>query len=160
MEKFPVRKKIRLPSPVYSQDRAFFTTIATHHKHPWFRLHRQLCDTAIQMFRDLASARGIIIYAWCIMPDHVHLLLEGLEVINFIRLFKGRMTPARAIDPDLRLWQRSFYDHALRKEESLSEIACYIWENPVRAAMVEDSTEYPWSGSEVWPDWRGFYGRG
>jgi REP element-mobilizing transposase RayT len=95
------------------------------------------------------------------MPDHVHLLLQGSDVIDFVRLFKGRMTPkAREIEPERSLWQRSFYDHALRKEESLSEIACYIWENPVRKAMIDDPTEYPWSGWEVWPEWRQLYGRG
>jgi len=95
------------------------------------------------------------------MPDHVHLLLQDQEVVGLIRLFKGRMTPrARSIEPKRQLWQRSFFDHALRKEESLSEIACYIWENPVRAEIVEEPQEYPWSGSEVWPDWRKFYGRG
>ena len=161
MKRLPVRKRIRLPLPVYNQGHAFFVTVATHTKHPWFLLHPELCRAAIKVMRDVAFAKGMTIYAWCIMPDHVHLLLQGLEIVEFVRLFKGKMTPiGRAIDPDRRLWQRSFYDHALRKEESLSEIACYIWENPVRAAMVEDATAYPWSGSGVWPEWREFYGRG
>jgi hypothetical protein len=70
------------------------------------------------------------------------------------------MTPgARKIKHDQKLWQRSFYDHALRKEGSLTEVACYIWENPVRAAIVENPIEYPWSGSVVWPNWRDYYGR-
>jgi len=161
MGRFPVRKKIRLPLPVYSQRNAFFITITTHQKHPWFRLHPLLSETAINIIQELASLRNAVIYSWCIMPDHVHLLLQDQEVVGLIRLFKGRMTPrARSIEPQRRLWQRSFFDHALRKEESLSEIACYIWENPVRAAIVEEPQEYLWSGSEVWPDWRKFYGRG
>ena len=95
------------------------------------------------------------------MPDHVHLLLQDQEVVDFVRLFKGKMTPrARKIEPERRLWQRSFFDHALRKEQSLTDIACYIWENPVRAAMADEPEEYPWSGSEVWPNWRKLYGRG
>ena len=109
----------------------------------------------------MASARGTEVYAWCVMPDHVHLLLQDHEVVSFARLFKGRMTPrARMIEPERRLWQRSFFDHALRKEELVSDIACYIWENPVRTGTVEHPAEYQWSGSEVWPEWRQFYGRG
>jgi putative transposase len=161
MGRFPVRKKIRLPLPVYSQRNAFFITITTHQKHPLFRLHPLLSETAINIIQELASLRNAVIYSWCITPDHVHLLLQDQEVVGLIRLFKGRMTPrARSIEPQRRLWQRSFFDHALRKEESLSEIACYIWENPVRAAIVEEPQEYLWSGSEVWPDWRKFYGPG
>jgi REP element-mobilizing transposase RayT len=161
MKHFPTRKKIRLPLPVYHQGHAFFITIATYDKHPWFRVYPQLGDEAVQIVGNLASDLGIMIYAWCMMPDHVHFLMQGFEVIEFVRLFKGGMTPrARAVEPKRRLWQRSFFDHAVRKEESLSDIACYIWENPVRAGIVPNPTEYLWSGSEVWPNWRGFYGRG
>jgi REP element-mobilizing transposase RayT len=95
------------------------------------------------------------------MPDHIHLLLQDKDIVDFVRLFKGRMTPkAFAIEPGRRLWQRGFYDHALRKEESLEVVALYIWENPVRTGMVDDPAKYAWSGSEVWPDWRELYGRG
>ena len=161
MGRFPVRKKIRLPLPVYSQGNAFFITITAHQKHPWFRLHPQLSETAINIMQELASLRDAAIYSWCIMPDHVHLLLQDQEVVDFVRLLKGKMTPrARKIEPERRLWQRSFFDHALRKEESLTDIACYIWQNPLRAAMADEPEEYPWSGSEVWPDWRKLYGRG
>ena len=161
MKRFPVRKRIRLQLPVYRQGHAFFITVTTHRKHPWFSLHAQLCRTTIDVLRNLASTRGTMIYAWCIMPEHVHLLLQDRNVVDFIRLFKGRMTPkAPEIEPKRQLWQRSFFDHALRLEEELSDVASYIWENPVRAAMVENPTGYRWSGSEVWPEWREIYGRG
>ena len=161
MERFPIRKRIRLPLPVYSQGNAFFITITTHLKHPWFQLHPKLSQEAIQIIRQLASLRHAAVYSWCIMPDHVHLLLQDQEVVDFVRLFKGKMTPkARKIEAERRLWQRSFFDHALRKEESLTNIACYIWENPVRAGMADKPEKYPFSGSEVWPDWRKIYGRG
>ena len=154
MERFPVRKRIRLPLSAYSQRYAFFITLTTHRKHPWFALHPQLCDMAIQILLDLESVRGSTIYAWCIMPDHIHLLLQDTQLVDFVRIFKGKMTPkARKIKPAKRLWQRSFFDHALRKEESLVDVACYIWENPVRATLVESPKEYPWSGSQVWLEW-------
>ena len=145
----------------YRQGHVFFITIGTHRRYPWFRLYPELADLAVQLLRDIAAARGTKLYAWCMMPDHIHLLLQDNDVVDFIRVFKGKMTPkAFAKEPGRSLWQRSFYDHALRNEESVSDIACYIWENPVRGAIVENSTEYNWSGSEVWPDWRQFFGRG
>ena len=108
--------------------------------------------------RDISTIQQISIYAWCIMPDHVHLLIQGTKIINFIRVFKGKLTPfARTIDPKRRLWQRSFFDHALRSDESLHKVAAYIWENPVRKDIVKEPLEYQWSGSEVWPNWHKYY---
>ena len=161
MKRFPVRKKIRLPKIAYQQGHTFFITIGTYIKYPCFRLYPSLNDVVVQHMRELALSHKTKIYAWCIMPDHIHILMHGNHAIEFVRLIKGKMTPiARKVQPDRRLWQRSFYDHALRKEESLSKIALYIWENPVRKGIVENSNDYTWSGSEVWPNWRNFYGRG
>ena len=158
MSRFPPRKKIRLPLPVYNQGFAFFITISTHQKHPCFSRHDRLCESAITLMQDVAHASRNKNYAWCIMPDHIHFLIHGHGIMNFVRLFKGKMTPhARSIDSGRRLWQRSFFDHALRKEEALSDIACYIWENPVRAGIADKPSDYLWSGSDVWPDWKRFY---
>ena len=67
------------------------------------------------------------------------------------------MTPvARRIDLARRLWQQSFYDHALRKAEDVLDVAAYIFENPVRAGIVDDPADYPWSGSLVWKEWRDY----
>ena len=157
----PVRRRIRLPQIAYSRGNAFFITICTHDKSPWFRDYPSLCNTAAQYLHTLASTCKVNVYAWCIMPDHVHLLLHGKMIIEFIRRFKGKLTPEfRKIEPEQKLWQRSFYDHALRKEESLSDVASYIWENPVRAEITQKPTDYRYSGSTVWPNWREFYGRG
>ncbi len=158
MSRFPPRKKIRLPLPVYCQGHAFFITISTHQKHPWFKRHHGLCESAIALMQNVANANRIKNYAWCIMPDHIHFLIHGNDIIGFVRLFKGKMTPvARSLNPRRSLWQRSFFDHALRKEEAISDVACYIWENPVRAGISDNPTDYSWSGSEVWPDWKRFY---
>ena len=79
--------------------------------------------------------------------------------MDFVRLFKGKMIPhARAVHGGRRLWQRSFFDHALRKEEALQEVASYIWENPVRKGIVDQPAKYRWSGSFTWPEWRSCYG--
>ncbi len=161
MSRFPVRKKIRLPGSVYDQGRAFFITINTHRKYPWFSQYSHLCQVSVQFIKELSSFHKIKIFAWCIMPDHIHLLIQGKNIINFIRLFKGRLTPiARSIEAGQKLWQRSFFDHAIRKEDSLHNVACYIWENPIRAKIIDEPMRYRWSGSEVWPDWKEIYSKG
>jgi REP element-mobilizing transposase RayT len=82
MHRHPIRKNIRLPLPVYDQSHAFSITIATHDKHPWFHLHPDLSKAAIPIMRNSASAMKIKIYAWCLMPDHVHFLLQGKGVVD------------------------------------------------------------------------------
>jgi putative transposase len=95
------------------------------------------------------------------MPDHIHLLLQDSNIIDFVRLFKGRMTPmARSLERSRKFWQRSFFDHGIRNDESLEKTARYIWENPVRKDMVNHPSEYTWSGSEIWPNWIEIYRQG
>ena len=137
----------------------FFTTLCTHDRHKWFQLYPELTRQAMATLVEIGKNRGTLIYAWSFMPDHVHLLTQDDDLLQLIRAFKGRLTPlARVFENDRRLWQASFYDHALRKEESVLAVAYYIWQNPVRARLVEDYVDYPWSGSQVWPEWKSYYG--
>jgi putative transposase len=157
----PCRKKIRLSSYAYRQGHGFFLTLGTYDRYPWFQSHPDVVEAGTGQLRHMAEERQSLVYAWCFMPDHVHLLIQDVNVLDFVRLFKGRLaTKASALQPHKRLWQRSFHDRALRKEEKLEDVARYIWENPVRAGMVHTAQEYLWSGSHVWSDWRDFYGRG
>ena len=55
------------------------------------------------------------------------------------------------------MWQRSFHDHGLRREESLERVALHILENPVRSGLVDVATDCPGSGSNEWPNWRETY---
>ena len=109
----------------------------------------------VELLLNFAKRRETVLYAWCIMPDHIHLLLQDKDVVELVRLLKGRLTPeARRLEPGRVLWQRGFYDHALREVESLLDVAHYIWQNPVRAGITACASGYPWSGSQVWPNWK------
>jgi putative transposase len=155
------RKRIRLHPDVYVQGNAFSITIATFERYPWFGTYANLAAEAVQCITNLEEERESLLFVWCVMPDHVHLLLNDRDVIGFVRLLKGKLIPgARQLENSRSLWQRSFYDHALRKEEALADVARYIWENPVRAGIVEPALEYPWSGSMVWSDWREIFRAG
>ena len=82
------------------------------------------------------------IYYFLLMPDHVHSLIgvsyeSGLEhsIISWKR-FTAKSLGIK--------WQRDFFDHRLRKEESLVGKAEYISMNPVRAGLVSDPTTWPY----------------
>ena len=84
------------------------------------------------------------------MPDHLHLLLQGngpgASLPKFVRDFKQPSAHAFRPRHGVPLWQRSYYDHVLRKDEDILSAARYIFENPVRKGMIEEFTAYPFSG--------------
>ncbi len=88
------------------------------------------------------------------MPDHLHLLVEGRDVDADLRLFIGEFKQRSAFQyrraTNRILWQKRYYDHVLRNEESTETIARYILRNPVRAGIVGDPRQYPFLGSSVY----------
>ncbi len=42
------------------------------------------------------------------------------------------------------IWQRNFFEHRLRQEESMEEKAGYVLQNPVRAGLVQPSAAWPY----------------
>jgi putative transposase len=89
-------------------------------------------------------------YAYCVMPDHLHLLLAPsprCSIVDFVACLKSRLT--RALwDRGCKgiIWQRSFYDHFLRRDEDLSTLVACGLNNPVRVGLVQEAKEYALSG--------------
>ena len=68
------------------------------------------------------------------MPDHLHMLIGvpgDAQLSGLIRDFKRITARMAKID-----WQRNFFDHRLRHDESLAEKFEYICQNPVRAGLI------------------------
>lgn len=147
------RKYTRLKNrEIYSQVGVIaHVIIGTFDKRPYFE-QRELAQRLCQVLIETAKENRIKIYAYCIMPDHVHLLFESSEsmgVIEFVRYIKGRFaTWCRKNNRNMRL-QKSFYDHLLRKEEDVYSAAKYIMGNPVRAGIETRVGNYPFAGSLV-----------
>ncbi|MGA8849440.1 MAG: transposase [Dehalococcoidia bacterium] len=148
------RQKIRLDSEIYrTPDLPCFVTIATKGKEAIFS-HQSLAENFVALLRTICKENNILLYAYCIMPDHAHLLLSASEtkgVIAFVREIKSRSTKL-AWQHGYRgtIWQRSFYDHFLRRDEDCMLVANYIVHNAVRNGIVEHWEDYPFSGSLVY----------
>lgn len=56
---------------------------------------------------------------------------------------------AYARDYGHRLWQRYFYEHVLRDEETTESAVRYVLANPVRAGLAKEPGKYPFVGSDV-----------
>lgn len=84
------------------------------------------------------------VYVLVVMPDHLHLVAsfdgEMKQVVNdWRRWTAGHLGVA---------WQKDFFDHRIRHDESLREKIDYVLMNPVRAGWVEDWQEWKfwWMG--------------
>jgi len=86
------------------------------------------------------------------MPDHLHLLViaKQTNIIDLLDRWKSFTTNLlHGIGLRGPVWQRSFHDHALRREEAMRQVAEYIINNPVRRGLVAEWQDYPYS----WAEW-------
>ncbi|MGE8208336.1 MAG: REP-associated tyrosine transposase [Stenotrophomonas rhizophila] len=92
--------------------------------------------------------------AWVVMPDHVHWLMQLRDgnISRCMQAFKSRASRAFNLHTGAQgsVWQRGFYDHCVRSDESLERQARYLIENPVRAGLAGSVGEYPYLWSR-WP---------
>ena len=153
------RKQIHLKEFDYSShEDIFFLTICTANKQDYFSDPR-ISKIIIDELEHRRANKEIKLFCYCIMPDHLHLLLSLNEnyikkegafgertLQDWVSAFKRYTARIAGQMPDIKLlWQSNFYDHVVRKDESLLEICSYILNNPVRKGMVSNWEEYPYS---------------
>ena len=111
----------------------------------------------IAEWRTARERHGWAVGRYVIMPDHVHFFcrpeLDAKNLSEFVGAWKS--WTSREINalgrPKLgtsatMLWQREFFDHVLRSNESYIEKWNYIFDNPVRAGLTASATEWKYAG--------------
>jgi putative transposase len=106
------------------------------------------------MFLRTAEDERFEVLAYCFMPDHLHLLVEGAsntsDLQTFVKAARQYSGRAHANVHGAALWQEGYHERVLRHDQDARTVARYILENPVRAGIVRAATEYPYMGSAVW----------
>ncbi|HKZ82397.1 MAG TPA: transposase [Anaerolineae bacterium] len=141
----------RLDPELYRQvGRITFITIRAYlHAAPF--VNESINQMIVDTLREEQERQHCAVYTYCLMPDHLHYLVgpvqEGVSVLVFSDQFKGKTTN-RSWQHGWRgkLWQPRSYDHIVRVEEDLRQIAEYILNNPVRKGLVDHAEDWPWSG--------------
>jgi putative transposase len=105
--------------------------------------------TALSEIRNAARRTEFALLAYCFMPDHVHLCIEGADCGATVRKFVTLAKQLIAFRLGRGCWQAGFHDRVLRRDEATIPVCLYIWNNPVRAGLVEWAGEYPYSGSDT-----------
>ena len=141
---------------------AFFFTVVTHERRPIFA-----SESARRMLRAaIGQAQGRLSFelpAIVLLPDHIHMIMRLPEgdgdfsrrisamKRNFTEAYlraegsEGKPTPGRTRQRYRGVWQKRFYEHAIRDYRDFKRHLDYIHVNPVKHGLAEWPRDWPWS---------------
>lgn len=147
-----MHKHLKRLSRIYVKDPIYFITVAT-----WNRQHILADDKIVAIltreFEGALNQHKWAVGSYVIMPDHVHFFCTpGPQAVTLSRFMGSwKEWTAKAMKRELglpgKVWQREFFDHLLRSDESYSEKWLYVQENPVRAGLVSKAEDWKYQGS-------------
>jgi putative transposase len=130
----------------------YFFTIVTLNRAPTFTDEHRV-EVLRQALRKVMEARPFQIDAMVILPEHLHCIWrmpEG-DTDYSSRWREIKKTASRQISPvtnarnERNVWQRRFWEHAIRNEEDWRRHVDYIHYNPVKHGLAKRPGEWRWS---------------
>ena len=147
MERLHRLEQLYIDNPVY------FLTFCTVDRKPILaggRIHN-----AFVLFCREALARSVYVGRYVLTPDHVHLFVKvpapSENLSRWVKSLKNYLSKAlkeqKVPSPH---WQKGFFDHVLRSDESYSDKWLYMVENSVRGGLLKEWADWPYQG-EIHP---------
>ena len=142
----------RLPREYYQADAVVHWSLpVSHRRRGWLgeRFHAQFRELSLHA----AAREGLLCPAYCLMPDHLHLVWMGLRLdsdqLNGMAFLRTHLEAALAP----QRFQHQAHDHVLKEKErrrnAFAAVCWYILENPLRAELVQAVAQWPFSGALV-----------
>ena len=105
----------------------------------------------LDLMAEGCAAWGLTVWAWCLMPNHVHLVVVPRTSDALARALgeaHRRYTRRVNFREGWRgfLWQGRFASFVLQGQHALAAVR-YVERNPVRAGMVKRAWQWPWSSA-------------
>lgn len=136
------RKALPHESAVWLADGAvWFLTICCQERGRNQLARESVGDSLLQSALFFHERRWFV-HLFLLMPDHLHALIgfpPDEKIQDVVRAWKKYQATRHGI-----VWQRDFFDHRLRRDESVDEKARYIRMNPVRAGLARVPEEWPY----------------
>jgi len=90
--------------------------------------------------------------AWCVMPNHVHTMIEPCEGFALPAIVNSRKSyTAKEINKLLgkrgQLWIEEYHDRYVRNERHFHTMVAYIEKNPVKAGLCRDAAQWAFSSA-------------
>ncbi len=146
-----------------------FITFSCEHRLPVLGT-AEARDTFVGSLRGAKERFGFELFAWVLMPEHVHLLVRPdngtllgrallslklsatQRLLSYMRIARDPLL-ARVIRPDgvPRIWQKGGgFDRNVRHNAEFQREVRYIHQNPVVAELVARPTDWEWSSARWW----------
>jgi putative transposase len=140
------RRSIRLREYDYSQNGLYFVTICTRDR---LLLFGAIADGLMNLssmgqiaqeewFKTARIRAEIRLHEFVVMPNHIHGIIEitgDVTLGKVVRGYKSAVTAqinSLAGNDGIAVWQRNYYEHIIRDEQSYQNISAYIQTNPQR----------------------------
>lgn len=104
-------------------------------------------DTLEAMLEQMRARHQVRVYAYVLMPEHVHLLMNeppAIALAQFLKALK-QMTSRKLRHDRKRFWQDRYFDRNIHSEGARSTVIRYIHRNPVKRGLVTSPEQYQWS---------------
>jgi REP element-mobilizing transposase RayT len=145
MRSFPSRKRLGHLAPHWvDKNSPWFITLCcasrVGNQLSLPRVHEVIRET----FRHRESIGQLKVLCYVLMPDHAHLIATFNSRVGMEKVIVAikRLIAAKA---GVR-WQKGFFDHRLRSDFQLRQVAHYVRMNPVRKGLAENPQSWPYSG--------------
>ena len=124
---------------------------------PRYLQDRRIADLMAESLHHREN-RVFCLDAFCIMPNHVHLVCKPLlkddesynaisSILHSLKRYTARQSN-KILGKEGAFWQHENYDHVIRDEEEWKRIINYVVENPVKAGLVHHWREWEWTYSQ------------
>lgn len=144
-------RRLRIPGGCY-----FFTVNLEDRRSDLLVRH---VDALREAVRSVRGARPFRIDAFVVLPDHLHAvwtLPDGDEDFPtrwrlIKKAFSGRLPAGEPRSPSRRrrgergIWQRRYWEHAIRDERDFAAHVDYVHVNPVKHGLAASPAEWPYS---------------
>lgn len=129
--------------PVY-----FITACASARRH--LLDNREVHECFVNFARQ-ASKLSVLVGRYVLMPDHLHLFAAlapaSPRLPAWVKALKGALSKSlRDRGVPGPYWQKGFFDHVMRSEESYKEKWAYVQQNPMRGGLVKKAEDWPYQG--------------
>jgi putative transposase len=113
-----------------------------------------LCDLLLDVIRDNRAKQRFLVHEFVFMPDHVHLILTPAPLVSLekaMQFIKGGFSyrAKKEMNFNHEIWQKGYNEHRIRDANEYAQHVEYVWMNPVKAGLVEEYEEFPYSSARL-----------
>jgi REP element-mobilizing transposase RayT len=137
----PERRWLYHTPPAWAKDATYFITLCCQQRNLDQLTKPEVASELLRSLRSYHEQNIWYISLCLLMPDHLHALIScSRDEVLSKRVASWKRFTARELGIQ---WQKGFFDHRLRGDESLEEKAHYIRMNPVRKGLVARPEDWP-----------------